>query len=379
MNKQKVKLIIRNIIYRFRQIKHDRFYRQVMRKNGIANKTVKGEKEWIQKWSQFGLKAKPTQFRVFSHYIGENINIVPEDICHDFIETIMNPMHFRGYYADKNIFDKLFPTGFLPRTLIRRINGTYYDNAYHPVQLTQQQLYQILGTCGTDKIVIKPSVGSSSGRGVRIFNKTNESSHQWIEINTKEILNIAYIEKNYGSNIIVQEAIQQSDYLNQFNPSSINTLRLGVYRSISDNKCNVVGAIMRIGGKGSVVDNAHAGGRFIGIHPDGTFCHEVFDQFGQKQLSFNDIDFTKDYHYPNWQEVIDFAKSVGSRILHHRLLALDIVLDKNNKPHLIEFNIESFSAWLFQYTLNGAFGNFTDEILDYCKNRKNEIKEIIYL
>ena len=136
---------------------------------------------------------------------------------------------------------------------------------------------------------------------------------------------------------------------------------------------------MRIGGKGSVVDNAHAGGYYVGIHPDGTFCHEVCNQYGEKLTTFNDVDFTKDYHYPNWEEVTDFAKSIGHRILHHRLLALDIVIDKNDKPHLIEFNIEGFSSWLFQYTLAGAFGSYTDEIITYCKEHQNEIEEVVHL
>lgn len=379
MNKQKIKTQTRNLLYRFRQIGYDRFYRMVMRKNDIDNKKSIGEKEWIEKWSQFGLKAKPTQYRVFSHYIGHNINIVPEDICHDFIETILNPMRFRGYYADKNVFDKLFPTGYLPRTLLRKINGIYYDNDYQPIQLDEEQLFKILDYSNTNKIVIKPSVGGMSGHGVRVFCKKSDTTHKWEEINTKDILGKKYIEHYYGSNIILQEAMQQSDYISQFNPSSINTLRLSVYRSVKDNNCHVLGAIMRIGGKGSVVDNAHAGGCFVGIHSDGSFCHEVCNQFGQKQTIFNDIDFTKDYYYPNWKEVVEFAESVGTYILHHRLLALDIVLDKDNKPHLIEFNVEGFSSWLFQYTVSAAFGEYTNEILDYCKSKQDEIEEIIHL
>lgn len=379
MNKQKVKSIIRNLLFRFRQIGYDRFYHLVMRKNGINNKKVAGEKEWIEKWSQFGLKAKPTQYRVFSHYIGNDINIIPEDICHDFIETILNPPRFRGYYADKNVFDKLFPVGYLPRTILRRINGTYYDKEYNPLQLTGQKLFKILDDSGASRVVIKPSVEGISGRNVRIFNKLNESFPRWKDVSTDDMLDLTYLEKKNGLNIIIQEAAQQSDYISRFNPSSINTLRLAIYRSVTDNKCHVVGAIMRIGGKGSVVDNAHAGGCFVGIHPDGSFCHEVFDQYGQKQTFFNDIDFTKNFYYPNWEEVVDFAKSVGGYILHHRLLALDIVLDKNNRPHIIEFNIEGFSTWLFQYTVGGALGNFTDEILEYCKNNQKRIEDIIHL
>lgn len=379
MNKQTVKSIIRNLLFRIRQIGHDRSYHLIMRKNGIANKKANGEKEWIEKWSQFGLKAKPTQYRVFSHYIGNEINIVPEDICHNFIETILNPPRFRGYYADKNVFDELFPAGYLPRTLLRKINGSYYDKEYHPLQMTDQKLFQILNESGIDKIVIKPSVEGMSGRNIHIFSRIGESSQKWKDEKTDDLLELAYLENNYNSNIIIQEAVQQSDYISQFNPTSVNTLRISLYRSVSDNKCHITGAIMRIGEKGSVVDNAHAGGCYIGIHSDGTLCHEVYDQYGQKRSFFNDIDFTKDYHYPNWQEVTDFAKSVGHYVLHHRLLALDIVLDKNNKPHLIEFNIEGFSPWIFQYTTGSAFGNYTDEILEYCKSRQKEIEEVIHL
>lgn len=379
MNKQTVKSVIRNLLYRFRQIGHNRFYHLVMRKNGIADKKAIGEKEWIEKWSQFGLKAKPTQYRVFTHYIDNDINIVPEDICHDFIEVILNPPRFRGYYADKNVFDKLFPMGYMPRTILRKMNGIYYDKDYHLITMTDQRLVDILANSGTDRIVIKPSVDGMSGREVRVFEKTTESFSGWRDVNTKQYLDLIYINKNYGSNFIVQEAMQQSDFISKFNPSSINTLRLAVYRSVSDDKCHVIGAIMRIGGRGSVVDNAHAGGCYVGIHPDGSFCHEVCNQYGQKQSTFNDIDFTKDYQYPNWNEVIEFAKSVGKQVLHHRLLALDIVLDKNDNPHLIEFNVEGYSSWLFQYTVGVAFGLYTDEIINYCKKKQNELEEIIHL
>lgn len=124
---------------------------------------------------------------------------------------------------------------------------------------------------------------------------------------------------------------------------------------------------MRIGEKGSVVDNAHAGGCYVGINQDGTFCHEVLDQYGRKRTAFNGVDFFVDFKYPNWEKVLDFGKSIGKYVPHHRLLALDIVLDKDSNPHLIEFNCMYYSSWLFQYTTGPAFGPFTQEILEYCK------------
>ena len=77
---------------------------------------------------------------------------------------------------------------------------------------------------------------------------------------------------------------------------------------------------------------------------------------------------------PYYDKVIDFAKDVARHIPHHRLLALDIMLDENNNPRLIEFNVEKYSVWLFQFTTGGAFGEFTDEIIDYCAEHKKEIK-----
>lgn len=181
-------------------------------------------------------------------------------------------------------------------------------------------------------------------------------------------------------NIIIQEGVDQSEYISQFNPTSVNTLRLSMYRSVKDDRCHITGAIMRIGGKGSIVDNAHAGGCYVGIYPDGHFCKNVLDQYGVRKSIFNDVDFSSNtFMYPNWDKVIEFGKSVGQYVPHHRLIALDIVLDRNNNPKLIEFNIEGYSAWLFQYTIGTAFGKFTDEILDYCKANIDKVEELIIL
>jgi hypothetical protein len=37
----------------------------------------------------------------------------------------------------------------------------------------------------------------------------------------------------------------------------------------------------------------------------------------------------------------------------------------------VEFNSSDYSMWLFQFTTHGAFGAYTDEIIDYCSRRGN--------
>ena len=167
--KKKIASVIRKALYLFRQHIHEKFYHSIMKRNGIPNKSSEHEKAWVERWSQFGIKAKPTQYRVFRQYIGDDINIVPEDICHDYIETILNPMRFRGYYADKNVFDKLFPQDYFPKTLLRKMCGFYYDKAYQPLSMTEEKLLCCLKDSPTDRIIIKPSVDGMSGRNVEAF------------------------------------------------------------------------------------------------------------------------------------------------------------------------------------------------------------------
>ena len=371
--KRTIQQTTRAVLFTVHRIMYERRYRQIMKMNGIANKPMAGEAEWRDKWSMFGKKPGLSQYRLFSHYIGQNLDIVPENICHDYIEPILNPMRFAGYYSDKNVFDKLFPKGYFPKMLIRKMGGKYYTKDYELItELTDVKLNDLLRDSSNGRIVIKPSIDGISGRGVQVF---EHSGNTWKGINVNHCLSIDYTDS--GGNFIVHEAIEQNEYINQFNPTSVNTLRLSLYRSVKDDVCHVTGAILRIGGKDSVVDNAHAGGCFVGIHEDGSFGHKVFDQYGRSRTMFNNIDFTADYKYPNWENVIMFAKSVGKYIPHHRLIALDIVLDKESSPHLIEFNIIGYSPWLFQYTAAPAFGRYTSEILDYCKQHNNEMEYLL--
>ena len=53
------------------------------------------------------------------------------------------------------------------------------------------------------------------------------------------------------------------------------------------------------------------------------------------------------------------------------MVALDIAVDKNNNPTLIEYNINGFSYWLFQFSGQVALDGFTDEIIEYCKEHIN--------
>lgn len=372
-----IKKILRHLICLKVSCGYNKYYSSLLKKNKIGNKALANEKEWIKKWSVLG-KANPIYYRLFSHYIGNNINIIPEDICRNIVEPILNPLRYTSYYSDKNIFDKLFSLGTLPKTIFRKMRGFYYDDKYNNIDLCDNRaLYRILTLSECDKIIIKPSVDSCSGNGIKLFeNKNNE----WIEIGSDNKLTVAYLNANYGDDIVVQECVKQADFMSSFNPTSVNTLRLTVYRSVQTNECHVPTAIIRIGANGSLLDNAHAGGGYVGINvEDGTLCKKVLNQYGESTTVFNGIDFTKEHKIPNWDKVVDFAKYIGQNVQHHRLLALDIMVDNLGSPKLIEFNCEAYSMWLFQFTTGPALGLYTDEVIEYCKNNIDKAQNVIKL
>ena len=171
--KSRIKHIVKSALRWYRQRKHEKFYHQVMRMNGIKDAPVPGEKEWLRRWSRLGMRATPTQYRVFSCYIGNNMDIVPEDICHSCIEPILNPFMFAGYYSDKNVFDRIFPEGYFPRTVLRKMGGFFYDADYKRLSLDEPRLQAMLQKETCERIVLKPSVEGISGVGVRMFRKSN--------------------------------------------------------------------------------------------------------------------------------------------------------------------------------------------------------------
>ncbi len=360
-----IRVLVRKAVSFKMVLYYKRFYSKILSMNSIPDRKAEGEDEWIGKWSVLG-NARALYYRCFSHYIGPDMNIVPEDLCRNVIEPCLNPRMYVPYYSDKNVFDRLFPAGTCPRAVLRKIAGTYYDHDYSCLMIENDAvLFDVLNSGRTDVICVKPSIFTGSGVGIDFYERKNGT---WVSLSSGSELTLEHLDRRYKNDFIIQERLSQSQEMGFFNPTSVNTLRLTLYRSVKTNECVVPSAILRIGGKGSLVDNAHAGGAYVGIREDGSLCDRALDQYGRTDTVFNGIDFTKGYKIRDWDRIIDFARETGRRIPHLRLLALDIMIDSSGNPRLVEFNSVDYSMWLFQFTTHGAFGEYTDEIIQYCRD-----------
>lgn len=346
---------------------------KIMKISNIPNTKQQNEDEWVTKWKQLSSYVNRKFYRTFSTYIGYDINIVPDDICHNVIEPILNPKRYISAFEDKCLFDKMlwssFNSNVTPPTYIKNINGVYFDCDYKTIESVNDVIKRIPHE--VKRLIIKKSIDSSSGRGISFVYRDDNGN--FIDTETKEILSDAYFKKYFEKNFVVQKVVKQSTFMDQLCKTSANTIRMAVYRSVETNEPHVINTIIRIGKDGSLVDNAHAGGMFIGIDSDGNLGKYCCNQYGEKETVFNGVDFTSNkLTVPNFDKIKSFAENVATALPHQRLLALDIMLDENNEPVLLEYNIRAFSVWLFQFTNGTGFGEYTDEIIDYCKQNITE-------
>lgn len=332
-------------------------------------------KEWLQRWSELG-KTKDVFYRYYSRFIGESPDIVPDDIMHNVIEPLLNPMRFRGLYADKNMFDKLLKPFFnkpvTPQSPLRCINGGLYDEEYYPID--SSRIDKIITECDADYLVAKPTIDTSSGKNVLFFDRKND---RYYLRGCDEVLDAKLLYEKLGKHFVVQKGLRQSEAMGRFNPCSINTLRISTYKSVESEEAVVLNGAVRIGKAGSYTDNVHSGGCRVGISPDGILKPSCSDQFGNSFIEFNGIDFSKqEFIIPNWNKVKEFAKNIAACLPHQRILALDIALDCNDEPCLIEYNNYAFTVSAFQMTVGTVFGQYTDEVIEYCKKHQKEATRI---
>lgn len=379
-----IRELVHSCIRKFKlvQIRRNRhsWYQMVLKSNPQLNyfSDYEGERKWLEKWRRWVPDVSPMAYRVFSHYIGGDINIIPYEVTDAIVEPILTPFEYREVYNDKNSLGILFPLSWRPKNYLRRINGCYYiENGGGYDSISQDEAASIVEKLfETERKIVTKGSRTGGGDGVTVFRISDR-----IMVNkTGEELSLSWLEKQYGNDFLIEEALTQSDDMSRFCHSSVNTFRMVTLRVPNTNKIVYCNAVLRIGKEGSEVDNACQGGSFVGINDDGTLGKWACDGIGRTSNIFNGIDFEKtNIVIPNFDEVKRFAIGVHERIPYHDLIAMDIALNEQNKPILIEINVGAFSSNFFQLTTSSTFKEYTDIVMDYCTQRlKNYYPQIVY-
>ena len=351
-------------------------YRRMMKMNSIPNRHVDGEESYLSQWRKLSSDVAKEDYRLFSRYTAVNESTVPESISHNIVEAILNPAKFRAVYSDKNMFDMLMPRGTMATTYLRRMGGVFRGENYELIREEDIDFNKILG--GVNRCVIKPTVESSSGQRVTIFEKRDGTLYALNGGMKNEKLTLNGLKRYFGLDFIVQEYLEQSEFMSHLCSTSVNTIRLFIYRSVKTEQVVVPAIIMRLGHEGSLVDNSHAGGVSIGVDSEGNLGHYTTDQYGRRYTTINGIDFENtNWQIPNFHKVIEFANKIGQHLIHVRMANLDVMIGKDGLPRLVEYNLSSMSTWLYQFDSGNAYGEYADEIIEYCKAHLDEAKHVL--
>ncbi|MBQ8735407.1 MAG: hypothetical protein IJY75_05480 [Bacteroidaceae bacterium] len=338
-------------------------------KNDINSKKVN---VWMNKWGVFGHNPLKYGWKAFHSYVDDNVNLVPNDIARNFIEPILTPEEYQPFYNDKNSFGMFLDKEWMPKTYFRSMKGMLYNGDYEAVQ--REDFASLFD--GIDELVVKPAK-DMGGKGVTLFVR-NENG-VFVDDKNNE-LTLSYLGNTYKTEYLIQECMKQSEFMAQFNPSSVNTLRVAVYRDVKTGKLDILGAVIRIGGKGSFVDNACSGGSFISIDKNGKLGRYACNTMGHKQSTYNYIDFeNNEFIIPDFDKIKTFVYNVAQRMPHMNLFANDVAIDKNGNPKLIEVNTTMFSYWLYQFNGQPAFREYTDDLIEYCLKENKKIRPHLIL
>lgn len=336
-----------------------------LNKIGADAKSSQSRKEWMKKWSVFGEKPVSLGYQVFSHFLGENVNFVPNEIARNFIEPVLTPGQYQPFYNDKNSFNLFLDADDLPKTYYRSINGMLYDGDYNYVPEERFLRFQ----SDIQKIVVKPSL-DMGGKGVSLFCKSED---KYVD-DAGHVLSLHYLKEHYHANYLVQECVEQNEFMSQFNRSSINTLRIAAYREVTTGRIVILGALLRIGKKGSFVDNITSGGAFVQVDQNGKLGKKVMlDLYGGESSVYNAIDFTsKEFVIPDYLGITLFVEKIVKKMPHMSLFAADVIIDKQGNPKLMEINTTHISCRIFQF-FQPMFGKYTDDLISFCLREKEKV------
>lgn len=206
---------------------------------------------------------------------------------------------------------------------------------------------------GKSRFIAKPSQGSH-GWGTQIINMSDYKT-------CKEVFDYLLSTKTKW---IVEELIAQDTRMKAWNESSVNTLRIPSIQ-LSDGKFVIFYPYLRMGRKGSIVDNAGSGNPYAAIDAQtGIVCTDGMDEYGHHFTEHPDSKITfKGFQIPDWEEMKKVCQEIHSRVLsEHKYIGFDFAFSEKGWV-VVEANWGTFTA---QQSLIGK--GIKDEFMKLMKS-----------
>jgi len=281
--------------------------------------------------------------------------VVPEDMFRTEIEIYLNDFDSKYVLTDKNYFDVFMNDVRFPVTIVRNIEGVFYDRKYNVI--SEKEAEAIVAKY--EKVVFKPSVENGVGKGVSLIETDKENPF-----------------KSGKKNYMIQEVLKQHKALSALNESSVNVCRIGTM-FIGD-KVHIVTAALRIGAVGAFTDNSilkdGKGMLVVGIDKNGKLREKGYHSCGvSSETTPGGVRF-KGYEIPEFEKMTEIARKAHSMYPRLKFIAWDFTVDADGEIICMEYNARGPGVLYYQYANGPLFSNHAQEILEYAKKEKEKRK-----
>lgn len=336
------------------------------RRANIANtfSLSQNQKDKIDKLfiENYGKKIPYDWHRYYSSYTGHfDEKYIPELIFIPEIERRFVPDDYAQVFSNKNILPVLVHGIDNVRTadiiiscecgILRNSNMEFISN-----DEAERILYNI------GNAFIKPSRDSNSGKGCAVINIQN-GIDQNSGRSVKEILN------KQGKYFNIQELLVNCKSIRDLHPESINTFRITTY--IWNNKIYHFPLLLRIAQGKNNLDNAHAGGMFIGVSDEGKLRDCAYTEFQDRYYTHPDTKIKFDgYEIKETPKMIEAVERLHQRLPQIGMISWDVTVDDKGSVVIVEINLQGQTIWMSQMSNGkGAFGENTADILKWIAEK----------
>lgn len=258
----------------------------------------------------------------------------------------MNPKPYQKFSQHKLAEKALLQLLAIPTPRFLGFYHTTKGSTARGLQLgTPAELVQLLKENNGCPLCFKPTEGCG-GKGFIVVQGINEDGKIVIrnpDLDEPNVLSIESFTSTYLTHpegFVIEEYMQQHPELKAFNPSSVNTLRIWVRQQ--EESINILGALLRIGRAGSLVDNSAQGGivalldqdtgKIITVRSTATFP-VFYDRHPDSGA------LLKGQQIPFWQDSLELAKRAIRNFPMATFAGLDIAIGIDG-PKIIELNLE---------------------------------------
>ena len=344
-----------------KQVYHTKEVKRLLKEFPNAELSNKYKKDIQKYWSQYGVKVSGKWHRFYYGCTGiEDARFIDNGLYYSRIIGRLNDHRMCYAYEDKNNSNRLFAQRVqLPKVIVRNISGRLYDENYNSFTF-DEAVKKLLDVA---VFIVKPSLESGGGKGIEVL--YNDGTQQYINA-VKNALK--------QNNVVIQKYISQNDSLAKFNPSSVNTIR--VVSLLWKGRVVIIAKYLRVGGRNS--DFVGCRTNQIEINEDG-MVSRVLD-IHRKFLDVSPYsEISKGMVIPGYKRIIDIVLNEHEKLKYFGLIGWDFTVDKTGEPVLIEINTRWPALDSPQMFVGPAFGELTDEIMEYVFNESGEKLSGVYL